>query len=313
MPTPRFKLGIVVLAYHRPEQLALLLETLRHPQVAIYLHIDSAAEIEPFRSALAARAHGELVWVRRHRSRWGSLGIVDAELEGISRAVADRCSYMLVISGEDFPLRPVSEIVEFAEANQQRSYVQTYELPYEAWPLQGRQRTDFYTCRIGSSLFTCVPRGEDTSSMSPARKALNWALRARFMLKPPRRFPSYLRPVGGQQWLNLSPAAAAHVLGFLAEHPDYRPYHAYTACPDEMLIQSILLGTGFAGQHEVINDDLRFLKWTGGDHPKTLQLDDLPGMLDSADLFARKVVAEHDPKLFEALRTLTADSGVRSS
>jgi hypothetical protein len=313
MPTQRFKLGIVVLAYHRPDQLAILLETLRHPQVTVYLHIDSGAEIEPFRTALAERAHGELVWVRRQRSRWGSLGIVDAELEGISRALADHCAYILLISGEDFPLRPVSEIVEFAEANRERSYVQTYELPYEAWPLQGRQRTDFYTCRIGSSLFTCVPRGEDTSSMRPARKALNWALRARFMFKPPRRFPSYLRPFGGQQWLNLSPAAAAHVLGFLADHPGYRPYHAYTACPDEMLIQSILLGTGFAGEHEVVNDDLRFLMWTGGDHPKTLEFDDLPAMLDGADLFARKVVAEHDPKLFEALRTLTADSGVRSS
>jgi hypothetical protein len=36
-------------------------------------------------------------------------------------------------------------------------------------------------------------------------------------------------------------------------------------------------------------------------------------MLDSVDLFARKVVVEHDPKLFDALRALTADSGVHSS
>jgi hypothetical protein len=313
MPTPRFKLGVVVLAHSRPEQLATLIETLRHPQLAVYLHIDSGVDVRPFEAALAGRAHGELVWLRRHRTRWGSLAIVDAEIEGISRALADDCSYILMISGEDFPLRPVAEIVEFAQANQERSFVQTYELPYQAWPLQGRARTDFYSCRVGSSLYTCFPRGEDTSSMSVARRGLNWMLRMRFMFRAPRRFPAYLRAFGGQQWLNLSPAAASQLVGFLAEHPDYRAYHADTACPDEILIQSILLGTGFAAEHQVVDDDLRFLLWTGGDHPKTLQLEDLPAMRDSGDLFARKVVAEHDPGLFAALLELTAGSAVSSS
>lgn len=302
MQPQRFKLGIVVLAYHRPQQLAVLLEHLRHPQVTVYLHIDRGADISPFRAALAGAPRGQVVWLPRHRSSWGSLAIVDAELEGIARAVADGCSYVLVISGEDFPLRPVAEILDFALANHDRSFVQTYALPYQAWPYEGRQRTDFYTCSLAGKLCTCIPRGEDTSSMSGPRRALNWALRARFMFKPPRRFPSYLRPFGGQQWLNLTRAAAEHVLDFIARHPDYRRYHVYTACPDEILIQSILLGSGFAEEHEIVCDDLRFLRWTGGDHPKTLQLADLPAMQESGDLFARKVIAEADPELFAILR-----------
>ena len=309
MPPQGFKLGIVVLAYHRPEQLATLVQTLRHPQVTIYLHIDSGADIEPFQTALDSIGRADVVWLRRHRSRWGSLGIVDAEIEGIARAASDRCSYVMVISGEDFPLRPVPEIVRFAQENRERSFVETYELPYPAWPLEGRERTDFYTCAIGGSLYTCIPRGEDTSTLSPARKALNLALRVRFSLKPPRRFPSYVRPFGGQQWLNLTPAAAAHVLGFVAEHPDYRGYHTYTACPDEMFIQSILLGTGFSEEHEIVSDDLRFLIWAGGDHPKTLRLDDLPAIRKSSDLFARKVVADDDPQLFAVLRSAAIGVG----
>ena len=306
MTPQRFKLGIVLLAYNRPEQLAILLETLRHPQVTVYLHVDRRVDLGPFRTAIAEAHLDELVWVRRYRSSWGSLGIVDAELEGIARAVADRCSYVMVISGEDFPLRPVAEIVEFAQANQDRSFVQTYALPYQAWPLDGRQRTDFYTAALAGSLYTCVPRGEDTAWMSTARKALNWGLRARFMFKPPRRFPPYLRPFGGQQWLNLTPAAASHVLDFVALHADYRRYHVHTACPDEMFIQSILRGSDFADRHEIVSDDLRFLRWRGGDHPQTLRLEDLPTMLDSADLFARKVIADEDPELFATLRARAA-------
>lgn len=304
MTTRTFKLGIVVLAYHRPEQLATLLECLRHPQVTVYLHVDSGVDIAPFRRALPGEDARGIAWLPRHRSGWATIGIVDAELEGIARAVHDDCSYVLVISGEDFPLRPVNEILEFTEANQDRSFVHTFELPHAAWPLGGRERTDFYTCTIAGSRYTCIPFGEDTSSMSSARRWLNLMLRLRFMLKPKRHFPAYLRPFGGQQWLNLSRAAAVHVLDFVASHPDYRSYHVHTACPDEMFVQSILLGTDFAEEHEVVCDALRFLQWAGGDHPKTLRLEDLPAMRESTDLFARKVVAEADPRLFAALRGL---------
>lgn len=302
MSPPCFKLGIVALAYHRPEQLAILIESLRHPQVTIYLHIDSGVAIEPFRAALSDPRCGEVVWVPRHRSAWATVGIVDAELEGIARAVADGCSYVLLISGEDFPLRPVGEMVDFLEANRERNFLQTFELPYAAWPRDGRERTDFYTCTVAGTRYTCIPWGERTGAMSPARRALNWALRARFMFEPRRRFPAYLRPFGGQQWLNLTREAASYVLEFAERHPDYRSYHVYTACPDELFVQSILLGTDFAADHEFVNDDLRFLVWAGGDHPRTLGISDLPAMIESNDLFARKVVAEADPELFEALR-----------
>src|SRR5579875_2591010 len=188
-----FKLGIVVLAHNRPEQLAILLGVLRHPQVTIYLHVDRGVNIQPFRSVLAEGGVDDVVWVERHRSAWGSLGIVDPELEGIQRAIADDCSYVMLISGEDFPLRPVSEIVEFARENQNRSYVETFALPHAGWPSGGRERTDYYTWRLWGGLYTCFPFGEDTSGMTRPRTLLNWVLRARFIFKPRRRFPASLR------------------------------------------------------------------------------------------------------------------------
>jgi Core-2/I-Branching enzyme len=308
MSPRRFKLGIVVLAYNRPQQLAILLATLRHPQVTTYLHIDSRTDIRPFRRALADARVSDVVWVRRHRSSWGSIGIVDAELDGIARAVADGCAYVLLISGEDFPLRPVAEIVSFAEANRGRSFVETFTLgdANGGWPRQGRERTEFYAARVFGRPFTCVPYGEDTSGMKASRRLLNWGLRARFMAKPARRFPPYLAPFGGSQWLNLAAGAAGYVLDFVRDHSDYREYHAYTVCPDELFLQSIMLGTGFAETHEIVDDDLRFLRWSSGvDHPKTLALEDLPAIRESADLFARKVAAEEDPRLFTALRERT--------
>ena len=98
-----------------------------------------------------------------------------------------------------------------------------------------------------------------------------------------------MRPFGGSQWWNLSRAAANYILRFLDEHPDYRRYHAHTLLPDELFFQSILLGTEFSSRYEVVNDAQRFAVWPdGASHPRTLTTDDLPAMLKSEKLFARK-------------------------
>jgi hypothetical protein len=306
MPRQRFKLGIVILAHRSPQQLAALLSALAHPQVTTYLHVDRRADGQIFRAALEHAGVGDVVWLKRRRTSWGSIKIVDAELEGISRASADGCSYILVISGEDFPLRPIGEIVEFTEANQDRSYVQAVPVGETVWALGERSRTDFYSYKLRDRIYTCIPRGEDTSHMNRKGQVLNWALRAYSSFKPERRFPEYLAPYGGGQWLNLSAQAAEYVLEFLQTRADYRPYHQHTACADEILIQSILFGSGFAADHGIVNDDLRFQIWGDGDHPRKLKHEDLPAMLASADLFARKVSAEQHPELWTKLLELSA-------
>ena len=60
-----------------------------------------------------------------------------------------------------------------------------------------------------------------------------------------------------------------------------------TLVPDEMFVQTILLHTFIAG--ELVNDSLHQLEWeTGAWSPRTFNLSDLPGLLTSPALFARK-------------------------
>ncbi len=306
LPAP--SLGLVVLAHHLPEQLAALLAVLRHPRVAVYLHLDLKAEPKPFIDALAAASIDDVTWIKRRRTRWGGVEVVDAEIDGIAHAVADGCGYVMVISGEDFPLRPIDELVAFAEANSQRSFVDASPLPVEAWEFGGRDRVEFYNFRIGRHLIACVPWGEDTSWMEPRRRALNWILRGATLVRPKRHLPDYVVACGGSHWSNLSADAARYLLDFMAAHPDYRRYHEHTMCADEVLIQSVIAGTEFADGHEVINDDLRFVLWAPEDpsHPKRLTAGDLPALLASDALFARKVNGQLDPELLAVLRERVA-------
>jgi len=283
-------LAIVVLAHDEPPLLAQLLAALRHPQVRLFLHLDRRAPLAPFAGALADAGLDEVTLLPRHATAWASVELVDAALEGLRQAAADDCDYFLLISGRDAPLRPVEEIVAFAEAAGSRSYVEHFPLPDPRWRFEGRERTDFYTYTVRGLRETCIPRGEDTGFLSWKGRLLNQALRARSAFKGPRRFPPYARPFGGSQWWNLSRPAADFILGFLDAHPDYRRYHEHTLAPDELFFQSILLGTKFAAEHEVVDDCLRFMRWPEGEsHPRLLTDEDLPAMEESEALFCRKV------------------------
>jgi hypothetical protein len=301
-----FRLGIIVLAHRDPEQLATLLNTLRHPQVRLYLHVDSKVPIAPFNEAFERAGVEDITWLKRRRTRWGTLDTVEAELEGISLCLTDGCDYVIVISGLDFPLRPIAEIVRFFSENRERTYLEALPIPSERWGFGGRDRIEFYAYRLPGAVLTCVPYGEDTSTMSRRRRPVNWALRLWTVFRPKRKFPSYADPFGGSHWFNLSSAAAAYLLEFVEAHPDYRQYHKDTVCVDEIFVHSILRSTQFAETHEIVNDDLRYVVWEdlglrGTPHPNVLTLDDLPDMVSSGALFARKVSSTEQPELFAEL------------
>ena len=293
-------LGIVVLAHDRPDLLAELVAALRHPRIGVYLHVDRRRDLSPFVQALNGVGNGTqtVTVLPRYATAWASPELVDAALAGLTRAVADGCGYVLLVSGRDFPLRPAADLVGFAEAAGGRSYLEHFPLPDPRWRFEGRDRTDFYTYTVRGRRETCIPRGEDTSFLSRRGRLLNGMLRARAAPAPARRFPDYARPHGGSQWWNLSRAAAEHVLGFLDLHPDYRRYHEHTLAPDELFFQSILAGADFAERHELVDDSLRFMRWPQGEsHPCTLGEGDLPAALASGALFARKFDADPGDEL----------------
>ncbi len=170
------RLGCIVLAYNLPGQLALLLETMRHPQVRLYLRVDKRKPLAPFSAALGGL---DVMWLPRHPSRWGSAECVDAALEGLRAALADQCEsgYFILISGQDFPLRPVDEIVRCFETNRGRTYTDYWPVAESRHRYRGRDRTDFYTYTVRNRRETCIPWGEDTSHFGLKGALLNDLLR----------------------------------------------------------------------------------------------------------------------------------------
>jgi hypothetical protein len=264
-------LGCIVVAHNSPEHVRLQLRTLQHPEVRLYLHVDSRVDLAPFLEPGVAL-------LPRYPTRWAGPEMVDAMLGGLSRAVADGCDYILLLAGNGFPLKPIDEILGFFAAHPHRSYG-------EYGPMRDRKRTDFYAYTVLGRRELCIPWGEDTSMFGIKGHVLNWALRICSLPKGKRRFPSYLQPFGGRAWWNLSRDAAEYVLAFDAEHPDYRRYHEHTWGVDEAFLCSILARSGL----EIVNDSLRYYAWGDGARSLTATPADIPTMLNSGALFAQKV------------------------
>ena len=295
------KLAFIVMAHHMPVQLVMLLESLRHPQTRTYLHLDRRARLAPFRAELSRRGIDGVELLPRHASSWGGVGMVDAAMDGLRRGLKERCDYFVLLSGQDFPVWPVSEVVQFFDERAGQSYLEYFPLPDERWEYGGRMRTDFYSYDVLGRRETCFPKGEEPR-LSFKGRMLNRLLRIRTAAKPPRRFPSYLRPFGGAQWWNLDRDAAEFVVRFTDERPDYRAYHRHTLAPDEIYFHSILLGTSFAETQEIVNDSLRFMIWpSNSSHPRTLCSADLPAIAGSGKPFARKFDLQLDRSVIEKL------------
>lgn len=288
------KVGVIILAHQGARQVAQLMGALRHPDVRLYLHVDSRVPLAPFEHALAASDISELTILPRHRTAWGTLGIVDASLAGLSAGVTDGCGYFMLITGQDFPLRPVAELVRFADDAGDRSYIQHWPVHDSMHRFAGRDRTDFYAFNVLGRRELCIPREDDASFLGPKGRLLNTVLRARSASLGSRGFPHYVRPYAGQACWNLSRSAAEYVLEFIGEHGDYHTYHKYTWVPDEIFYQSILAGSAFADQHQLVNESKRFYVWSGV-RTRVLTVDDLSEIRASDGLFARKFDRDVDP------------------
>jgi hypothetical protein len=302
------RLGAIVLAHAFPDLLAALLARLRHPAVRLYLHIDAASRLSAFRGPLGYQNVSDVFLLPRFRSRWGGAEVVDAELAGLRQGLADGCDYFVLLSGQDCLLWPTEEILAFFKEAHDKSYIAGFPLPDDRWQYGGRIRTDFYTFTVRGRRETCIPAGVP-STLSWRGRLLNGLLRLRTALMPTRRFPAYLRPFGGSQWWNLSRSAATFVLDFTLRHPEYRRYHEHTLLPDEVFFQSILMGTPFSEQHEIVNDALRFMVWpSDSSHPRGLTISDVPAMIASGMPVARKL---HLPEAWAILASLRPTSPAR--
>lgn len=278
-------LAVIVLSHRHPEQVARLVDRVAagRDTVAVVHHDPTGEPLRLSRSSNVVLVPGA------RPCAWGRLSLVEAQWRSLRWVAANvpEFSWALLISGQDYPIRPITQIEDELSASPHDAYLRYFEVTpdpaadVDPWQAVTRRR---YL----------------------RKRRLPWSRRS-VPLPFPRRHP-YRAGVGlyvGDMWFNLS---AATVRAMLADPLADRllRYLRYAPIPDETFIASMALNLRPAP--DVARDSRRFIRW-GADamHPEVLTPAHLPELRTSDAFFARKVDATLHPSMPDLLDALARD------
>jgi hypothetical protein len=278
---PGVPIAYLIRAHHRPLQLARLVERLRTPDARFFIHV-SARTSEETSAAMRAGLDGpDVRWLPRIRTYYGGFSLVRAMLVGVEAILREEPlpSHAVLLSGQDYPLRPAAEIERYFAARPETSFLQHFRLPAaDRWPGEsgGLDRIRGYYLE-------------------------RFSYRTRLLRLPfiRRRFPAELVPYGGSAWGALAANALVEIDRFKTENARTLAFFRHVKIPDEIVVPTILMNSPV--RNSIVNEEIHYVDWPGGAHPATFTQHDLERLMASGKLFARKFDIHADEKVLDLL------------
>lgn len=270
------RVAYVISAYRRPHQLVRLVRRLETPNASFAIHVDRKTPDDVFRQMVdGLDGEASVSFLERHTCNWGDFGHVRATLKGIDHLLSagPAFDYLVLLTGQDYPLRPAAEVEGFLARADGRSFISHWPLPHEPWT--GRGGLD----RI--ERWHIVRRGRHMSL--PLR----------------RRIPGDLPPFGGSPYWCLARPLVEHVHAVVRSQPELVRFFEHVFIPDELFFQTIAVNS--AWRESLVDDNLRYIDWSRLPAPAILRRDDFDRLVGSSKLFARKFDEAVDAEILDLL------------
>lgn len=275
------KIAHLILAHAHPEQLAVLVGKLAHPDADIYIHLDKKTPENIF---AFLKEKPNVYFIRRRVDvRWGTYSCVTCTLNGIREIAASGRNYAVLnlLSGQDMPVRPVQEFHDFLNLPENTGKAFMHALHVDTEWQEALIRLSRYD--IGYYYH------------GPGRFRINQVLDAVFTRKNPAGLTFY----GRSQWFTITMEQAVFTLDFLRRNTRIRRFFALTWGSDELVFQTVLKNSSFGDA--VVNNNLRYVDWSEGNpSPKVFGQSDMPAIRSSGAFFARKFDLQKYPDVFLA-------------
>jgi hypothetical protein len=292
----------LITSHTLPGQVLRLASVLRRgsPDASIVVHHDNrTSELDRARAAELAI---ELI-EPPSRVKWGHVSHLAMLIRCLRRVLqSGDFDWLVLLSGQDYPIRPVAEIELSLAQAQVDAFIETAPCPRPAsW-----RSVDEFALRYHY-------RWRRTGRASLIR-----AVHAAARLRPPLRvrrmptgenwigWPALRSPFGpgfvchsGADWFTLSRLAAETIERVLESRPELFSYYRQTLEPSESCFQTILAN---APALRLAPDHRRYVVFEAqGIHPRVLTRDDLEAILASGRDFARKFDASIDSRALDEI------------
>lgn len=301
-------LAYLISAHTDAPQLKRLIEAL-HPDAEFFVHIDKKSDIHPFQEAVSAKNVHFIE--NRIDVRWGTLIEVEYQMALIKAAVEfprhfDRIFFL---SGMDYPLWSNEHITKWLEEQGNREILQGICMNTDA--IQGAQRKQYTRSRpLFRTRYLSSSNNKWNQRLSIlCRKALvALGYRKRLCFKVGNETWDLYK---GSAWWCISEELAAYVLWMYQECPEICRYFRDSFGQAETLIQTIAFNTPEWAKRCILStgpypglDALTPLHYIVYEPViQTMELKDLPAMIESGRMFARKFRSGISDSVIAALQS----------
>lgn len=277
----------LILAHNDAQQLYNLVKALYSPHSKLYIHVDTKSTEFMNKSKIKELNTMEHVYfVPSIKTYWGGFSLVKATLTLLIEAIKDNQNERFhLISGMDYPIKPLNKILSFFDKNK-NNYL-TY-IPEESNKRYFIDRYYFYdNDYINTKNLKYSIKKRIIRSILIFIQRITWFLVQ--ILQIPIRKKINMKYYHGSQWFSFTREAVNYILNYIEHNPWILKRFNYTACSDESFFTMILMNSDKL-KNTIINDDLR-LRMPDGSLNRggyVLTEKDIEHIKKSPALFARK-------------------------
>ena len=279
------KIAYITLAHKLPEQLVRLVRKLNTDAASFFIHIDKKTDGETYRKMTEPlRAYENVYFLKRHMCSWRDFGVVEATLEGIRKVLALRLryDYVILLTGQDYPIKSNRHIQEVLQKSGGRSF-RILPLPSERWSdgSGGLDRVTYWHFSYRGRRIPFLKRKQ----LLPSRLSSLWLAFAK-VLRIHRKVPENVRLFGGSAYWCLTRDCIEYVDEFAQRNAGFVKFFKHAFAPDEIFFQTVLMNSPL--KNSLVDNNLRHIVWNDTPHPKILCKQDAEEIIGTDKLFARK-------------------------
>lgn len=294
------KHAYLIMIHNRFEQVEKLVEMLDSEFHDIFVHVDkkasfSASDEKRLRKCVK---RSKVCFIERISVRWGGRSQLQCEYNLFRAASKGKYRYYHILSGNDLPLVPANDIYDFFEKNYGKEFVQFVD---EKWNARFQKRVKYWW--LFSELIG-----------DPKIAVRNIKVEKMFLLGIQRMAVSIQKFMRIDRCKKYSGIVFASGSNWVSVTDDFVQYLMKKECwamkvfqhtlnSDELFLQTIMRNSEFYDRRYLPEQNdcacsQRYLDWIRGG-PYCFQDEDIEELVGCGCVFARKVIEEDSPKLFE--------------
>ena len=317
-PDPMTRVAYLIKSHRNTSQVERLARTLvdESPTAEVAIHHNPGGSRLPDLGSWGQdRVHLLTNTVRVSYLSWSA---VEAALRLLSWALEKPdVDWVILLSGQDYPLVPVLEIERFLADSQVDGHVHGERPADSAWAREVFMRYYFHhraVLSLDRLTEASVARLRNASTrLNAAQSLVNvrvgggsqyiW-LGYRALRVPFDRRPCWV----GSEWSALSRRAVQSIVRVVRDEPALVGHYRRTVTPIESFFQTILFNEPGL---RLRRDNLHYIRWSGPDtpHPEVLGFGDLAAARASGKYLARKFDETANPGVLDALDSLRHQNG----